>query len=154
MSSMLGPALRMLVSLAVVLALMYVAARLLARTRGAMPMRPTARRAPGKAAAMVAPLKSRGSGRRSERTRPGLELLARQPLGKAASVAIVRVAGRSLLLGVTDSAVQLLTEIGADSLEPEPVAEPAEAAIRVAPSAVPAAVSVLDLLRERTVRRA
>src|SRR5205823_12127035 len=49
-----------------------------------------------------------GMGRRG----PGvaIEVLARQPFGKNASVAIVRAGGRALVLGVTDSSVTVLAE--------------------------------------------
>jgi len=177
MSAMFGPALRMVVSLAIVLALMYVAARLLGRSRGIAPAktrksRPVSRaRAAGSLAAAM-PRFARTGGRRSPRRRARLEVIARQPLGKTASVAVVRVADRTMLLGVTDSAVQLLSEIDAALFEDgeipvdlEVLASPAntdELAARVsgaspadaASSASRSAVSVLDLLRERTVRRA
>ncbi|MGH8890547.1 MAG: FliO/MopB family protein [Acidothermaceae bacterium] len=180
MSSMLGPALRMVVSLAIVLALMYVAARLLGRSRGIAPAKTRKRRQsphPRAARSLAATLQGRAkfartAGRRSPRRRARLEVIARQPLGKTASVAVVRVADRTMLLGVTDSAVQLLSEIDATLFEDgeTPVdlaalASPADtdelelAVPQVSPGAAGTAalrstVSVLDLLRERTVRRA
>jgi flagellar protein FliO/FliZ len=184
MSGMLGPALRMVVSLGIVLALMYIAARLLNRTRGGsavrVPRRPALKHA-GLASAL--PKLGQSGGRRNARRRPRLEVIARQPLGKAASVAVVRVADRTLLLGVTDSAVHLLSEMDAAVFDEQ--ATPAEIAVHSEelPLAVGApidlvaladsmarsteltpepparsrsvsSVSVLDLLRERTVRRA
>jgi flagellar protein FliO/FliZ len=167
---MLGPALRMVVSLAIVLALMYVAARLLSRSRGISPVRPTsgtrtrrpARRSFGAAVTTSIPKQSRG--RRPARRRARLELVARQPLGKTTSVAVVRVGDRTLLLGVTDSSVQLLSELDAalfqDSDVPADLAAlatalPVESGDVAPPVQQPrSAVSVLDLLRERTVRRA
>lgn len=171
MSGMLGPALRMVVSLAIVLALMYIAARLLNRTRGGgtvrAPRRLVAKR-PSLASAL--PKLRPSAGRRVPRRRPRLEVIARQQLGKTASVAVVRVADRTLLLGVTDSAVQLLSEMDAALFDENAVpAELALVAEGVAPTASAEAsgqsevgtsarnvssVSVLDLLRERTVRRA
>jgi flagellar protein FliO/FliZ len=152
---MLGPALRMVVSLAIVLALMYIAARLLQRTRGGAPIRPSS----GRFAALAASVKKTRTakpGRRPARRRTQVEVLARQPLGKTASVAVVRVADRTLLLGVTDSAVQLLSEIDAALLDDTEVA--ADIAEVATPGAARVSsrttVSVLDLLRERTVRRA
>jgi len=152
---MLGPALRMVVSLAIVLALMYIAARLLQRTRGGAPVRTSS----GRFAAVAASVKKTRSakpGRRPARRRTQLELLARQPLGKTASVAVVRVADRTLLLGVTDSAVQLLSELDAALVDDTEVAtDLADVATpAVARTGSRTAVSVLDLLRERTVRRA
>ena len=74
--------LRLGLSLAVVLGLVWAAAKVL-RSRGAMSLRP-----------------------------PGshLEVLERRPVGKSASVALVRVGGRAVLLGVTESRVQMLQE--------------------------------------------
>jgi flagellar protein FliO/FliZ len=189
MTALLGPALRMLISLAIVLALMYVAARLLRRSHGVAPIRTTPRRGASRDAsqgansranrgasrsllsALVKGFPTSKRGRRPARRRPRLELVARQPLGKTASLAVVRVADRTLLLGVTDSAVRLLTEIDAAlfedaevpadlaqlptaaALEPEP-ADRHAAAIPAARAGARTTVSVLDLLRERTVRRA
>jgi flagellar protein FliO/FliZ len=162
MTSMLGPALRMLVSLAVVLALMYFAARLLGRSKGISPARRS-----GKPARAGSPLRAALAnsvprvkrGRRVTRRPMQLEVVARQPLGKAASLAVVRVADRTLLLGVTDTAVQLLTEMDAallEEVEEVEELESTEVAQFAQPSTPPArnTVSVLDLLRERTVRRA
>jgi flagellar biogenesis protein FliO len=193
---MMGPALRMLVSLGIVLALMYVAAMLLKRThagssiRTGAPRTPRARRstslssrvgalassfvgAPATAAEAVEPPARRRVRRpRAARRRNRLEVLARQPLGKTASVAVVRVAGRTLLIGVTDTAVQLLSEVDAAAFdEPDyqvdaaqelaafsevriPEARVPEATTTVTTTAPATGVSVLDLLRERTVRRA
>jgi flagellar biogenesis protein FliO len=198
---MMGPALRMLVSLGIVLALMYVAAMLLKRTHAGSSIRtgePRSRRtgrsknmssAVSALASSFVGTKSTGTESvaspaprrvrrpRAARRRNRLEVLARQPLGKTASVAVVRVAGRTLLIGVTDTAVQLLSEVDAAAFDesdaqldhatelnvlselriPEaratqPVAEaPATQSITTAAAA---GISVLDLLRERTVRRA
>lgn len=141
MSAVVGPLLRMLVSLAVVLALMYIAARLLNRTHGTprsvqRPHRPR-RRLPGVAAVP----------RRTE-----LEVVGHRPLGKGAAVALVRAADRTWLVGVTDTSVRLLSE-----LEPDAEAIPDDAGRVSVAELVPggaAPVSLLDQLRERTVRRA
>jgi flagellar biogenesis protein FliO len=201
---MMGPALRMLVSLGIVLALMYIAAMLLRRTHGgsviraasggtsaAKPMRPKRRGrgismtamsslassfvgGPGSSGdsigtesptAAVAGLSGRRALRRSKaRKRNRLEVLARQSLGKNASVAVVRVGGRTLIVGVTDMAVQLLSEVDASVFDDpdESLATPfapatADAVVHAGPASAHAAssgLSVLDLLRERTVRRA
>lgn len=191
---MMGPALRMLVSLGIVLALMYVAAMLLKRTHAGSAIRtgePRVRRARQSknltsavstlAASFVGaksdtaeteprPAPRRVRRPRAARRRNRLEVLARQPLGKTASVAVVRVAGRTLLIGVTDTAVQLLSEVDAAAFdEPDFATEaaPADLAeLRIPEARIPgpqqsertttaaAGVSVLDLLRERTVRRA
>ena len=100
-------------------------------------------------------------GRRVARRRAQLDVIARQPLGKSASVAVVRVGDRTMLIGVTDASVQLLSEVDAAFFsEEDTTSELAEvaAAAPVAASPVGAnartTISVMDLLRERTVRRA
>ena len=52
------------------------------------------------------PLAGRGGG--------ALDVLARQQLSRGSSVAVVRVADRALVLGVTDSGVSLLADADAD----------------------------------------
>jgi flagellar protein FliO/FliZ len=117
--TMLG---RLLVSLAVVFALMAVAARI-ARRRGL------------------------GSSGTSATTR--IEVLARQGLGRSSSVQLVRVAGRTLVLGVTDASVQVLGE--ADPLllaaEQALTPDPAEARPQQGWGAL------VEALQARTVRR-
>lgn len=53
-----------------------------------------------------------GSGRRQQK-RPDIDVLARHSLTKSASLALVRVAGRDLLVGVTDSSVRVLDSLPA-----------------------------------------
>ena len=133
---------RLIVSLAVVLGLMAVAARLLARqTRG------------GRLARHVKPVP--------------IEVLARHSLGKNSSVAVVSAAGRALIVGVTDTHVTLLGEGDPQALLPpveeEDPATTITAAARTrspwtAPGSTGAAAfspwtAMLDTLRERTVRR-
>ena len=133
---------RLVVSLAVVLGLMAVAARLLARqTKG------------GRLARRLTPVP--------------IEVLARQSLGKNSSVAVVHAAGRALIVGVTDSQVTLLAEGDPQILqpreEPEDPATTITAAARTrspwtAPGSTGAAAfspwtAMLETLRERTVRR-
>ena len=151
---MLGPVLRMLVSLAIVLALMYIAARLLQRTHGGGSARP----APRRFAAFTSSMKKTKIGRRAARRRAQLDVVARQPLGKSASVAVVRVGDRTMLIGITEASVQLLSEVDSALFdETETTGELAELAAAATPPARAGAarstVSVMDLLRERTVRR-
>ena len=118
---------RLFVSLAVVFGLMWVAARIL-RKRG---------------------LGSTKGGPASSR----IEVLARQGLGRTSSVQLVRVGGRTLVLGVTEASVSVLGE--ADPLLLE--AEQALAALPVssaepAPATQPGWGSLVELLKERTVR--
>jgi flagellar protein FliO/FliZ len=225
---MMGPALRMFVSLGIVLALMYVAAMLLRRTHGGSAIRAASA---GSGSAAKRPGRARGRGGRGGRSLGGgrgrgitmtsavgsmassfvsgsrgsaagaaagltaeevpgrralrrnkarrrnrLEVLARQSLGKNASVAVVRVGNRTLIVGVTDMAVQLLSEVDASvfddndelalSAQSSESAQPLQAAqtaqgmpmrdfeLAASGGSSASGVSVLDLLRERTVRRA
>jgi flagellar biosynthetic protein FliO len=106
---------RLALAMAVVLLLMWVIARLLASRAGTRPA-----------------------------GRARIDVLARQPVGRGAAVVLVRVAGKGLVLGVTEESVAVLAE--ADPVELDPAEE------RAAPGATPRR-SALDLLRERTVRR-
>ncbi len=108
-----------------------------------------------------------------------LAILNRQQLTRGAAVAVVRVADRALVLGVTDQQISYLGEAELDVFEPEPhehrdhlVIEPTEV-IRggetILPGRHPAApfgpgghgsilspktwTSTLEFLRERTTRR-
>ena len=115
-----------------------------------------------------------GLGRRGS---GNLSVLNRQPLSRGSSVAVVQVADRALILGVTDSQVSLLgeTELGAFTHEPHPVAGRrggvAVEADELLPAAHPTVLphhggkldgsilsprtwsSTLDFLRDRTTRR-
>lgn len=114
---------RLVFSLAVVLILMAVLARVL-RNR-TMP----------------------GLGRPSVR-RDLLRIVARQALSRSASVAVVQAGERALVIGITDAGVNLLAELDPGSLEPDdPAGE--EGAIVGNPSWT----GLVDLLRERSVRR-
>lgn len=133
---------RLVISLGVVLGLMALAARLLARqTKG------------GRLARHIKPVP--------------IEVLARHNLGKNSSVAVVHAAGKALIVGVTDSQVTLLAEGDPQALTPpEQEEDPATtitAAARTrspwtAPGTTGAAAfspwtAMLETLRERTVRR-
>lgn len=104
-------------------------------------------------------------------------VLARQQLGRSASLAVVRVADRTLVLGVTDTQVNLLTEADpaafvAAEEAPAAIREPVDLADgrasaagassegsapdgRLAGSALSPATwrQAVDFLRDRTVRR-
>ncbi len=68
------------------------------------------------------PLGGRGGGQ--------LRVVARQQLGRGSSVAIVRVADRALVLGVTDAGVSLLADADAALFdEPAPAPAPREGAL-------------------------
>lgn len=149
MTETLGLMLRVGLSFSFVLILMWFAARLLRGKLG-----------------------GRGAG--------ALEVLARQQVGRGASIAVVRVADRALVVGVTEHGVSMLGEPLCDlaAFEEQPAvqipAQPAGAAVASGRRAVESAASasggrngalsgsilcpatwrqVLDLVRERTVRR-
>jgi flagellar protein FliO/FliZ len=120
---------RLAVSMAVVLTLLGLAAKLL-RRRGLG-----------------------GTGGGSTR----IEVLARHGLGRTSSVQLVRVAGRTLVLGVTDTSVSLLGEGEALGLE---VADPSRTGSPVS-QLVPAPRSgaqrpgwgpLLEAVKDRTAR--
>ena len=92
-----------------------------------------------------------------------IEVVARQRMGRASSVSVVRIAGRVLVVGSTEEQVTLLAEVDGDVVE-EAIAErrPATAQPAVAGTLGVLAGSVFDRngwtsfvssLRERTVRR-
>jgi flagellar protein FliO/FliZ len=76
-----------------------------------------------------------------------IEVLGRQTLGRNVGVAVVRVADRAMLVGVTEGSVQLLTDLPMESF---PVVEPDETTPAPSFASVPA---FLEMLRERTVRK-
>jgi flagellar protein FliO/FliZ len=104
-----------------------------------------------------------------------IEVVARQRMGRASSVSVLRVAGRVLVVGSTEEQVTLLAEVEDDELRtamaaaaPRPRAgadgetEPGHAALPARRGSGALAGSVLDRgtwtsvvqeLRERTVRR-
>ena len=112
---------RLAVSLGVVFALMAVAGKLLRR---------------------------RGLGTRGTTATSRIEVLARQGLGRASSVQLVRVAGRTLVLGVTESNVTVLGEADPLLLEAELALSAAEPETPTTPGWGP----FLELLKDRTAR--
>jgi flagellar protein FliO/FliZ len=119
---------RLVFSLGVVIGLMVIAGRML-RRRGVVPGRATAR--------------------------ASLEVVARQSIGRTASVAVVRVADRAFVVGVTEQSVQLLGETDPDSLVQEVDGSGAD---RTALPGGPIGSgrtwkAMIETLRERTVRR-
>ena len=95
------------------------------------------------------------AGRRGTRRRGAVEVITRHGLGRTSSLAVVRLGGRALVLGVTEHQVTLLTEVDPAELDALPdsddtLAGPAGPGI--GPGALPWKVT-LEQLRERTVRR-
>jgi flagellar biosynthetic protein FliO len=124
---------RVVVSLAVVLAVMAGAAAVLQRSGVA-----------GTA----------GSGKRGARRRTApVEVIARHGLSRGASVTVVRLGGRALVLGVTEHQVSLLTEIDPAELDAPPDEDAVgPAGPGIGAGALPWKVA-LEQLRDRTVRR-
>lgn len=120
--SLLGVLLRLAFSLGLVLGLMALAARAL-RNR------------------------QLGPGTAGRRTSVAIEVLGRQALGRNAGIAVVRVADRAMLVGITESSVSVLTDLAPDAFPEQPAPTP-----RV-PGSPPGWGVVIEALRERTVRR-
>lgn len=83
-----------------------------------------------------------------------LEVVTRQGLSRGSSLAVVRVSGQLLLLGVTESTVSVLRELE-DLDEPEPLPEAlGHSALAQSPFGIrrPAG-SIVEILRQSTVRR-
>ena len=130
---------RLVVSLGVVLGLMWVAARLLARQSG------------GRIARISKPVP--------------IQVLARTSLSKNSSVAVVAAAGKALIVGITDAQVTLLGESDLDALTEPEVEDPATTITAAARTRSPWATgkpgaaafspwtAIVDQLRDRTVRR-
>jgi flagellar protein FliO/FliZ len=137
-TSLVALLVRVVVSLGVVLAVMAGAAAVLRRS--------------GVAGTAVA-------GRRGGRRRPvPVEVLARHGLSRGAFVTVVRLGGRTLVLGVTEHQVSLLTEVDPAELDAASLSDGAdETAAEPAGPGIGAGVLpwkvALDQLRERTVRR-
>lgn len=76
-----------------------------------------------------------------------LRVVARQPLSRTASVAVVHAADRALVVGVTDHGVSVLAELDPSSLEPDETdgANPVIGGTTWQ--------GFLEVLRERSVRR-
>ena len=121
---------RVIVSLGVVLALMAGAAAILRRNG-----------VPGRGSA---------GGRR---TPARVEVIARHGLGRASSVAVVRVGERALVLGVTEQQITLLAEADPADLIDVQQSDPARTPGPVGLSPSSAWKTVLETMRDRTARR-
>ena len=136
--SLLTLLVRVVVSLGVVLAIMAGSAAVLRRS----------------GVVGTAPAGKRGTRRRGA----PVEVIARHGLSRTSSLAVVRMGGRVLMLGVTEQQVTLLTEVDPAELDATPdhdelFAGPAgPAGPGMEAGALPWKV-VLEQLRERTVRR-
>ena len=136
-TSLVALLVRVVVSLGVVLMVMWGAAVVLRRSG-----------VTGTAAA--------SGGRRGLRRRPvPVEIVSRHGLTRGASITVVRMGTRGLVLGVTEHQVSLLTEIDPAEFDAPPE-EPGIAAGPAGPGigsgSLPWKVA-LEQLRERTIRR-
>jgi flagellar biosynthetic protein FliO len=135
-TSVLELALRLILSLGVVLAIMAGAAAVLKRTKG---FNAIARRRPVE-----------------------LSIVARQSLGKHASLAVVHAGGRELVIGVTNASISLLAERDVPH-DPEETSSEHDTdldltttpgtAIVGGHAALPAWKTIVETMRDRTVRR-
>lgn len=118
---------RLVVSLAVVLALMAAAAWALRRH--------------------AAPSRGRGQGTAV------IEIVARHGLSRTASIAVVRAGGKALVLGVTDASVNVLAEADGELMQyapdPDRTSGPGGGDVH----ALRPWKNLIDTLRDRTVRR-
>ena len=130
--SVVGTLVRLVLSLATVLTLMVFLARYLSKRQNSGGSRI-------------------GASTRSKRGLP-LEVVTRQGLSRGSSLAVVRVSGQLLLLGVTESTVSVLRELDdVEELAPEEVGEPASFSGPADGSQLVG--SVVEKLRQLTVRR-
>jgi flagellar biogenesis protein FliO len=126
--SVTGLFVQLVVGLGVVLAIIWVAARV---------------------------LKGRAGGNLGARRQGALAVLSRQGLAKGVSVALVRAGGQTYLLGVTASQVSKLAKLDPDGLAEQSIEPSAGSAeIRPLPGLPSNLVAKIEQLRERTVRRA
>jgi flagellar biogenesis protein FliO len=89
------------------------------------------------------------------RALPGVEVevLARKTLGRNASVAVVRAGGKGMVIGVTDHQVTLLSEAELEELELEIEDVQRTGVLSVGTGATTPWKTMLEGLRDRTVRR-
>jgi hypothetical protein len=105
MGSTLELAVRLVISMAVVMAVMALAARFVRHRQGLGTL--------PKSAGAGAPAMGNGLGGRGRRPRPAppVEVVYRRSLAKGAAVSVVQATGRTFLLGVTEQSVTLLAEL-------------------------------------------
>ncbi|MGY1630979.1 FliO/MopB family protein [Geodermatophilus sp. SYSU D01186] len=93
-----------------------------------------------------------------------IEVVARQRMGRASSVNVVRIAGRVLVVGATEEQVTLLAEVDGDTVEEAIAERQSLLAARPLPASATGTLSgsvfdrgswttLVQQLRERTVRR-
>lgn len=94
-------------------------------------------------------LRKRGLGNSGGQGTTRIEVLARQGLGRTSSVQLVRVAGRTLVLGVTEASVSVLGEA-------DPLVLEVEQALSLTPPDLPRPTPgwgpLLEAIKDRTTR--
>jgi flagellar protein FliO/FliZ len=103
-------------------------------------------------------LRKRGVGFAARRPGTGalIDVVARRGLSRSAAIAIVRVPGKHLVVGITDNAVNVLGELDADAIDlDEDTVQDAPRTALVGGPQVPGTAwkTLLDTMRDRTVRR-
>lgn len=101
-------------------------------------------------------IRNRGMGGTGRNRRPlPIELLARQGLGRASSVAVVRTSGKVLVLGVTEANISLLAEVDPDTVDIDGPEADWTAPPGGGPTARPGSTwkAMIEAAREKTVRR-
>jgi Flagellar biosynthesis protein, FliO len=167
LASMLELLLRLAISMGVVMAVMYLAARYARRRQGMSGRRRSAKPryslfGQGGMRQITAKTAVPPSGRlpkglfgrpRVEADEPPAQVVCRLPLSKGAWGIVVEASGRMFLLGVTDQRVELVAELGKteQALELEEETSPKGLLLDERPDN--AWKLALDSLRERTVRR-
>lgn len=126
---------RMLLSMSVVIAVMWIAARMLK----------------GRSTSISSPASKKNS------TPVDVRVLARQGLGRHASLTVVRTGAKTLVLGVTENNVSVLTELEDIDLDQIQQLQPESQRTGISEDAQLASgqawTGLLTQIRERTVRR-
>jgi flagellar biogenesis protein FliO len=105
--------------------------------------------------------RSIGGGGKHGATNVSVQVLGRQSVGRNADVTVVALGDRTLVLGVTEHNVSVVTELDTEEIVETisipaiatPALSPAVPARTQATASVPTWRDLLDNLRERTVRR-
>ena len=126
-ASTLGLFARLIASLGVVIGLMWFAARV---------------------------VRKRGFGSPNNR-QPGvyIDVVARKTLSRNASIAVVRAAGKGLIVGVTDQQVTLISDADLAEIDLENAASQWTASPQGPDGPTPSWKAMLEQLRDRTARR-
>ncbi len=117
---------RLILSLAVVIGLMWFAARV---------------------------VRKRGIGGPNRKPGVHIDVIARKTLGRNSSIAVVRAADRGMIVGVTDNHITKLADADLDAIEIAIAESQWTAPAHGQPGPNPSWKAMLDQLRDRTVRR-